>query len=146
MRGLDDKAIKDSIKECQDFIIDYVSSHFADDADTDEVSVILTDNMVNYKCPAVAEDDTGYRLFCLGNGISNVMAMSDIVVFAPGWVNSKGCVVEAFIAKLYGKNICMINRDYSTGDLYVASHDAFITQLKLAMTLYGINSTNEKKE
>ena len=133
MRGLDDDQIRMNFIEVQTFLIDYLYKEY-----NGEVELHFTDNFTNYRCPAVDDNDDAYRMFCMGNGISNVMSMSDIVVLSPGWQNSRGCIAEALIAKLYNKQIMMVNRNVDNGKLYVASHDAFVTQLKLAMTLFGI--------
>lgn len=43
-------------------------------------------------------------LECMGEGLI-IMARADIVVFASGWENSRGCQLEHACANAYGKNI-----------------------------------------
>lgn len=49
-------------------------------------------------------------LEALGDGIK-LMAQADIVVFAPGWDNNRGCMIEHLCAELYSKPIRYIRSD-----------------------------------
>ena len=69
MRGLDNDQIRHSLMELQTFIIDEYNKY------EHEVSIKFTDNFVNYSCPMLDHDDNGFRMFCLGNGIANVMGI-----------------------------------------------------------------------
>lgn len=132
MRGLDNDQIRHSLMELQTFIIDEYNKY------EHEVSIKFTDNFVNYSCPMLDHDDNGFRMFCLGNGIANVMAGCDVVVFAPGWHLSRGCLAEAVIAKLYKKQIIAVDRNVESSKLYVTTHDTFMRYLKNGLTTEGI--------
>lgn len=47
-------------------------------------------------------------LYWLGRAISQ-MAYSDVIFFAPGFRDSKGCCIEFIVAKLYKRDIRYIN-------------------------------------
>jgi sporulation protein YlmC with PRC-barrel domain len=52
-----------------------------------------------------------YRLMCLGNGISNIMAECDAEVFADNWSESRGCMMEMMSALLYHKPIIALDEN-----------------------------------
>lgn len=47
------------------------------------------------------DDISKGRVWMLGTSIA-LMHDADYVIFAPGWKNAKGCVVEEKVAELYG--------------------------------------------
>lgn len=54
--------------------------------------------------------DSGSPMKCLARSIS-LMDEADLVVFAPGWDRSRGCMIEYLIAGTYGKNLWKILAD-----------------------------------
>ena len=47
-------------------------------------------------------EDNDYAIRCLAKSIEFIASV-DAVVFMPGWEEARGCVVEHYIAKEYGK-------------------------------------------
>ena len=41
------------------------------------------------------------RVWCLGDSI-RLMAMADLVIFAPGWEDARGCCIEHKLCEEYG--------------------------------------------
>ncbi len=121
--GLSDKEIEFNIHKTASKLTDIVLALFQDnDEGYDELEVHYFSNNINYQRPMIPCDtDTmeDYRLMCLGNGISNIMAECDAVVFAGKWHESRGCMMEMMSALLYHKPIValdeegnVINRDH----------------------------------
>ena len=50
-------------------------------------------------------------LVCLGHSIT-ILSKADVVVFASGWYESRGCRVEHLIAEEYGKKIYYVVEDF----------------------------------
>ena len=123
MRDRTDEEIKASIDEIRHFLIGDVMNDIADAPIGIEIEIIYTDNMVKYHCPVVAEDGDAYGMFCLGNGFANVMSMCDYVAFAPGFLNSRGCLSEVITAMLYNKPVIPFQYNYHTGDLELMSNE-----------------------
>lgn len=129
MRDKSDEEIKYQLLETRKWVEQYMSP---------TVEVICFDNMVNYHNPSLMdteENRDSYGLFCLGNGLANVMAQCNYIVFAPGWNCSQGCIVEMIAAKLYGKPAIALNRNIADGELYKVSQESIDDMLKLGLRL-----------
>lgn len=59
----------------------------------------LLDQIYKLIKPNVTDDEA---LFCLGFALS-VMSEADLVYFADGWKESRGCKIEHLCAEKYGK-------------------------------------------
>ena len=53
---------------------------------------------------------TNTPVHCLGLSIQDI-STADLVVFAPGWRNARGCVVEHAVALLYGIDYVELQED-----------------------------------
>ena len=84
----------------------------------DDIKVEWYNNRIGYVNPSLDPNIrlNDYRMFCLGNGLSNVMSECQYVVLGPGWEKADGCVVEALTADIYGKYILAIVNDYTDSD------------------------------
>ncbi len=111
--GLSDEEIEFNIHNTAAKLTDIVLALFKDDdGGYDELEVHYFSNNINYQRPMIPCDtDTveDYRLMCLGNGISNIMAECDAVVFANTWHASRGCMMEMLSALLYHKPIVALD-------------------------------------
>lgn len=111
--GLTDDEINCNIRVTCSKLTDIVLDLFQDnDEGYDELEVHFFSNNINYQRPAIPCDtDTmeDYRLMCLGNGISNIMAECDAIVFAGKWHESRGCMMEMLSALLYHKPIVALD-------------------------------------
>lgn len=106
--GLSDEAINNEIDRIVDFVHDYIiESLKKESSDGSEINLCFYDNNICYRRPNLSDDDRDYdyRLMCMANGLSNIMAECDFVVFGPGWEKSRGCLAEATVAKLYNKPV-----------------------------------------
>lgn len=128
MRDRSDEEIKWSLLETRKWVEQYMGP---------SVEVTCFDNLVHYHNPSLmgVENRDSYGLFCLGNGLANVMAQCNYIVFAPGWNDSRGCIVEMIAAKLYGKPAIALNRNVDDGELYKVSQEAIDDMLKLGLKL-----------
>ena len=113
--GLTDDEIEFNIHKTTSKLTDIVLALFEDnDEGYDELEVNFFSNNINYQRPCIPCDtDTmeDYRLMCLGNGISNIMAECDAVVFANEWHESRGCMMEMMVALLYHKPIVALDEN-----------------------------------
>ena len=113
--GLSDEEIESNIHDTASKLTDIVLSLFRDNNEGyDELQVHYFSNNINYQRPMIPCDtDTmeDYKLMCFGNGISNVMAECDAVVFANKWNESRGCMMEMMSALLYHKPIVALDKD-----------------------------------
>lgn len=113
--GLTDDEIECNIRVTCSKLTDIVLPMFQDnDEGYDELEVHFFSNNINYQRPAIPCDtDTmeDYRLMCLGNGISNIMAECDAIVFAGKWHESRGCMMEMMAALLYHKPIVALDEE-----------------------------------
>ena len=75
-------------------------------------------NVVNPIERENAPDNAG-RLWYLGQAISD-LARCDLVIFARGWENSKGCCVEREAVRQYGIPYSLYETDILTGLTFVA--------------------------
>ena len=111
--GLTDDEINCNIRVTCSKLMDIILALFQDnDEGYDELEVHYFSNNINYQRPAIPCDtDTmeDYRLMCLGNGISNIMAECDAVVFANEWHESRGCMLEMLSALFYHKPIVALD-------------------------------------
>ena len=129
MRDKSDEEIKYQLLETRKWVEQYMGP---------TVEVICFDNMVNYRNPSLMdteENRDSYGLFCLGNGLANVMAHCNYIVFAPGWNGSRGCIVEMIASRLYGKAVIALNRNSYDGKLYKVSPETIHDMLKLGLEL-----------
>lgn len=131
--GLTDKEIEFNIHNTASKLTDIVLSLFVDnDEGYDALEVDCFNNHINYQRPMIP-DDVGtmesYRLMCLGNGISNIMAECDAVVFANNWHESRGCMMEMMSALLYHKPIVALDEDGN-----VLEHDHMMDIIKDSIT------------
>lgn len=112
---LSNEEIKESIHNITDFMTDEIVNRFSEDngSEMNEVSVIFFHNHINYCRPTLSDNDReeDYKLMCMANGLSNIMAECDFVVFGPGWEKSRGCLAEATVAVLYHKPIFALTLD-----------------------------------
>lgn len=118
--GLTDEEIEFNIRDTCCDLTDIVLGLFSDnDEGYDELEVHYFSNNINYQRPMIP-CDTGtmedYRLMCLGNGISNIMAECDAVVFANKWYESRGCMMEMLSALLYHKPIVALDEQCNVID------------------------------
>ena len=113
MRGLTEEQIQKQFDEMREYIDENVIKHFdAIVPEGDHLEINFTNNMVKYHVPHLADrEDDSYRMFCLGSGISIIMANSDMVMFTPGWQTSTGCLVEIMTAIMYNKAVYAFERD-----------------------------------
>ena len=113
--GLTDGQIKSNIRDAASRIMDMALDLFRDNNEGyDELEVHYFTNHINYQRPMIPCDTNtmeDYRLMCLGNGISNIMAECDAVVFADNWSESRGCMMEMISALLYHKPIVALNKN-----------------------------------
>ena len=111
--GLTDDEIESNIHDTASKLTDIVLDLFRDNDDGyDELEVHYFSNNINYQRPMIPCDtDTmeDYRLMCLCNGISNIMAECDAVMFANKWHESRGCMMEMLSALLYHKPIVALD-------------------------------------
>lgn len=110
--GLTDHQIESNIHDTSCKLTDIIVDLFRDDDAYDKLEVHFFSNNINYQRPAIPCDtDTmeDYRLMCLGNGITNIMAECDAVVFAGKWHESRGCMMEMMAALLYHKPIVALD-------------------------------------
>lgn len=128
MRDRSDEEIKWSLLETRKWVEQYMGP---------SVEVTCFDNLVHYHNPSLMgiENRDSYGLFCLGNGLANVMAQCNYIVFAPGWNDSRGCIVEMIAARLYGKAVIALNRNVNDGELYKAYQGAIDDMLNLGLKL-----------
>lgn len=129
MRDKSDEEIKAWILETRKWVERYMGP---------SVEVTCFDNMVHYRNPSLMGIDKNldsYGLFCLGNGLANVMAHCNYIVFAPGWNDSRGCIVEMLAARLYGKAAIALNQNVDDGELYKVSQESIDDMLKLGLKL-----------
>lgn len=89
-------------------IIDYLNGHindyiraYAECEDEDEYEEIELEFVDNYHHPAPEKELNHERLWYLGQSIQN-MSDVDIVIFADGYQEAKGCLIEKHICELYG--------------------------------------------
>jgi hypothetical protein len=113
--GLSDDEIEFNIHKTASKLTDIVLDLFKDNEDGyNELEVHFFSNNINYQRPMIPCDtDTmeDYRLMCLGNGISNIMAECDAVVFANKWYESHGCMIEMISALMYHKPIVALDEE-----------------------------------
>lgn len=121
MRGLHDFEIQNNILAAKDF----VEKEFMD--------VEFVNNYINYTFSTLDNEGDSYALMCLGAGLTNVMSGVNAVVFAPGFLNSRGCIIEALAAKSYGKTIIALQRNYETGEIEIMPEHSFNTNLKIVL-------------
>jgi hypothetical protein len=129
MKDKTDDDIKQSLLETRKWVERYMGP---------SVEVTCFDNMVNYHNPSLMgteENRDSYGLFCLGNGLANVMAHCNYIVFAPGWNDSRGCIVEMIAATMYGKPAIALNRNVDDGELYKVSQESIDDMLKIRLQL-----------
>jgi hypothetical protein len=110
--GLTDHEIESNIHNTCSKLTDIVMDLFRNDEEYDELEVHYFSNNINYQRPMIpCNTDTmeDYRLMCLGNGISSIMAECDAVVFANKWHESRGCMMEMLSALLYHKPIIALD-------------------------------------
>lgn len=111
--GLSDGQIKSNIRDAASKLMDMALDLFRDnDEGYDELEVHYFSNHINYQRPMIPCDTNtmeDYRLMCLGNGISNIMAECDAVVFTDNWSESRGCMMEMISALLYHKPIVALD-------------------------------------
>ena len=111
--GLSDGEIKSNIRDAASRIMDMALDLFRDNNEGyDELEVHYFTNHINYQRPMIPCDTNtmeDYQLMCLGNGISNIMAECDAVVFADNWFESRGCMMEMISALLYHKPIVTLD-------------------------------------
>lgn len=69
--------------------------------------------------------ENNFRLMCCSIGIIRYMIPSEIVCFGIGWSKSRGCLLEALAAYLYGKKIYAISNIDNRGIVNVVSGDLF---------------------
>ena len=72
---------------------------------TDEDMQFINNNIAY---PRFNQTDNNFRLMCVSIGLLIKMRKADNICFGPGWEKSKGCMLEAFAAALYGKHIYAI--------------------------------------
>ena len=87
MNGLDEK----EVLETRSTIFENFKKHFG-------YPIELIDSYVKENIPL----DAG-RIWMLGDSIK-LMDQADIIIFAPGWRNARGCEVEHLVADKYGIN------------------------------------------
>lgn len=92
MNGKSDK----EIQEVRDTAIAEVKDMFGED-------IIVIDSIIKH-APKGAN-----ALWYLGNSIL-LMSKADVVYFAKGWREARGCVVENTIANAYG--LCCVQKEY----------------------------------
>ena len=121
--GLSDGQIKSNIHDAASKLMDIALDLFRDnDEGYDELEVHYFSNHINYQRPMIPCDTNtmeDYRLMCLGNGISNIMAECDAVVFTDNWFESRGCMMEMISALLYHKPIVALDKN---GDAITQDH------------------------
>ena len=62
---------------------------------------ITEDELIeNYKKDKVPKADVNTNVWCLGDSI-RLMAFANLVIFAPGWEEARGCLIEHDICTLY---------------------------------------------
>ena len=124
MKGKTDEEIKASIETLKEQVSNHILQDFKGRNNIGEfmndstVTLKFWDNMVEYKNPTLDPERVirQYRMFCLGNGISNVMPHCNYVVFGENWWESYGCIIEAITARSYGMNIVSINNGEIASD------------------------------
>jgi len=111
--GLSDEEIESNIHDTASKLTDIVLALFRDnDEGYDELEVHYFSNNINYQRPMIPYDtdtEEDYKLMCFGNGISNIMAECDAVVFANNWSKSRGCMMEMLSALFYHKPIVALD-------------------------------------
>lgn len=62
---------------------------------------IKNENLINNFNKNIPGGTKNYRVWCLGDSI-RLMSVSDLVIFAPGWEDARGCRVEHKVCEEYG--------------------------------------------
>ena len=87
MRGHSD----DAIRSRRDWIYELAMNSFVEKYE-------LIDTLWQEPCP-----NESNRLWYLGKSIQ-ALGEADLVIFATGWANAKGCIIERMICDIYGIN------------------------------------------
>jgi hypothetical protein len=111
MNGLDENEIKDDIASLQE----YIEGIFADE--DEEINFI--DSFVEEESP----DDVNEPVWYLSKSIE-LISGANLAVFAPGWENARGCIVEHMVCALYSVPYVEINPDTFFFDIDEAFDDS----------------------
>lgn len=119
---------------------DYKSRHITAELNylSMQIEIEFYDNYLDYRTPMILEESNEHSMYCLGQGISSIMANVEYVVFGEGWYKSRGCLMEMITAWSYGKRIIAL-----TDDKMLKDFNAFKRAVK---ELNEIVDNNERKD
>jgi len=97
--------------------IEIAKSKLSEMAEENNEVIEYVDNFVSMR------DDTDIKdpaMYCLGGAIQK-MSKCDTIYFCPGWQEARGCVIERYVAALYG--LTRLYQDDQLGIIFMESAD-----------------------